>query len=111
MIIQVIYLHLRNITSIRYPLWGKTSIDYDDTHKYDSDTELNEIMPSTSIENTQRWKVTQQFFKFNTVIVAWFLKSLEFLKLRTSRKREYYTHHERIRYNGIVISQLNYITY
>ncbi|XP_047342999.1 klaroid protein-like isoform X2 [Vespa velutina] len=84
----------------RYPLWGKTSIDYDDTHKYDSDTELNEIMPSTSIENTQRWKVTQQFLRFNTIIVAWFLKSLEFLKLRTSRKREYYTHHERIRYNG-----------
>ncbi|XP_046838069.1 uncharacterized protein LOC124432828 isoform X1 [Vespa crabro] len=83
----------------RYPLWGKTSIDYDDTHKYDSDTELNEIMPSTSIENTQRWKVTQQFLRFNTIIVAWFLKSLEFLKLRTSRKREYYTHHERIRYN------------
>ncbi|XP_043663436.1 uncharacterized protein LOC122626918 [Vespula pensylvanica] len=83
----------------RYPLWGKTSVDYDDTHKYDSDTELNEIMPSTSIKNTQRWKVTQQFLRFNTLIVAWFLKSLEFLKLRTSRKREYYTHHERIRYN------------
>ncbi|XP_015174782.1 PREDICTED: uncharacterized protein LOC107065525 isoform X2 [Polistes dominula] len=83
----------------RYPSWTKPSIDYNDTYRYDSNTELNEIMPSTSLQNTQRWKITQIFLKFKILLVAWFLKSLEFLKIRTSRKREYYTHHEFIRYN------------
>ncbi|XP_014603223.1 PREDICTED: uncharacterized protein LOC106786398 isoform X2 [Polistes canadensis] len=83
----------------RYPSWTKSSVDYNDTHRYDSDTELDEIMSSTSLPNTQRWKITQTFLRFKILLVAWFLKSLEFLKLRTSRKREYYTHHESIRYN------------
>ncbi|XP_043496767.1 uncharacterized protein LOC122520650 [Polistes fuscatus] len=83
----------------RYPSWTKPSVDYNDTHRYDSDTELDEIMPSTSLPNTQRWKITQTFLKIKILLVAWFLKSLEFLKIRTSRKREYYTHHESIRYN------------
>ncbi|KAK2588856.1 hypothetical protein KPH14_001724 [Odynerus spinipes] len=89
---EVVYAESKNSLNARQR-------DTTDSNKYDSDMELDEAVSTTLVKNTQRWKIMQQLQRFNTVIVAWFLKSLEFLKLRTSRKREYRTYHERTYYN------------
>lgn len=98
---KVVYAESKNSLNFqeRFSSFDKTPIDTTDSYRYDSDMELDEAITTTSVKNTQKWMVTQQFQRFSTVIVAWFLKLLEFLKLRTSRKREYRTYHERTYYN------------
>lgn len=71
---------------------------YDITSSLDSDAELEESVPKYY---SHRNKITQQFMSFILIMVLWFNKFLEFLKLKTVKRREYYATYEYQRY-GIV---------
>ncbi|XP_026667232.1 uncharacterized protein LOC108622356 isoform X2 [Ceratina calcarata] len=58
----------------------------DVTSFIDSDTELDEAIPSSLI---RRSKIIERFTSFISVIVSWFSKLLVFLRLETIEKREY----------------------
>ena len=69
------------------------------TTAIDSDVELEETV-SNNYKN-QRNKIVQRFMSFVSIIVLWFSKFLEFLKLKTVKRREYYATYEYQKY-GIV---------
>lgn len=58
----------------------------------DSDAELDEAV-SVSSKSKEKRKLTQQLMSSATIIVLWFSKLLEFLKLKTVRRREYHASH------------------
>ncbi|PBC25807.1 SUN domain-containing protein [Apis cerana cerana] len=70
---------------------------YDITSSLDSDAELEETVPKNC---SQRNKITQQFMSFILIIVLWFNKFLEFLKLKTVKRREYYATYEYQKYGS-----------
>ncbi|KOX67837.1 hypothetical protein WN51_06882 [Melipona quadrifasciata] len=57
------------------------------TSAIDSDVELEETI---SNNYNQRNKLVQRFMSFVSIIILWFSKFLEFLKLKTVKRREYY---------------------
>ncbi|XP_043516983.1 uncharacterized protein LOC122532342 [Frieseomelitta varia] len=61
------------------------------TSAIDSDVELEETI---SKNYNQRNKIVQRFMSFVSIIVLWFIKFLEFLKLKTVKRREYYATYE-----------------
>ncbi|XP_031364516.1 uncharacterized protein LOC102678671 [Apis dorsata] len=67
------------------------------TSSLDSDAELEETVPKNY---NQRNKITQQFMSFILIMVLWFNKFLEFLKLKTVKRREYYATYEYQRYES-----------
>ncbi|XP_026295317.1 uncharacterized protein LOC551485 isoform X2 [Apis mellifera] len=72
---------------------------YDITSSLDSDAELEESVPKYY---SHRNKITQQFMSFILIMVLWFNKFLEFLKLKTVKRREYYATYEYQRYESKV---------
>ncbi|XP_076173531.1 uncharacterized protein LOC143149771 isoform X3 [Ptiloglossa arizonensis] len=70
-----------------------------DVTSMDSDTELEDAVSVSSKPNERR-RITQYFTSLTTTIVLWFSKLLEFLKIKTVRRREYRTTYEYQRYES-----------
>lgn len=83
-----ICLFLRQLLHSDLPSKFTDSRKYDITSTVDSDAELDETV---SNNHNQRSKIMQQFISFVSVILVWFSKLLEFLKLKTVKRREYST--------------------
>ncbi|XP_012538930.1 uncharacterized protein LOC105838147 isoform X2 [Monomorium pharaonis] len=56
----------------------------------DSDTELDETFAKSAVKTKQSWKIVQWLMYFTNFIVAYFKKTVEFLKFKSDRKRQYY---------------------
>ncbi|XP_017764735.1 PREDICTED: uncharacterized protein LOC108554098 isoform X2 [Eufriesea mexicana] len=93
---EVIYTEPKDSTNsqTRHLLRSDLPAKFTDSRKYnitstvDSDVELEETI---SNNHNQRSKVIQQIMSFVSVILVWFSKLLEFLKLKTVKRREYST--------------------
>ncbi|XP_076685863.1 klaroid protein isoform X2 [Andrena cerasifolii] len=92
---EVIYASPINSTNSRsrYPLKVMGCWKRGATSSVDSDTELDEAV-SVSSKSKGKRKLTQQLMSPVTMIVLWFSKLLEFLKLKTVRRREYHASDE-----------------
>nr|XP_033330499.1 uncharacterized protein LOC117222734 isoform X1 [Megalopta genalis]XP_033330501.1 uncharacterized protein LOC117222734 isoform X2 [Megalopta genalis] len=58
------------------------------TSSLESDTELDDAVTTSSRSNKQR-RLMERFTSFVSIIILWFNKILEFLKLKTVRRRDY----------------------
>lgn len=86
----------------RYLSWSKTPSKF--IGKYnaaDSDTELDEVLTSSSIKTNQRWRIVQWLTYLTTFITLWFKKTIEFFKFKTDR-RQHYGAQAYQSYNGII---------
>ncbi|XP_076629520.1 uncharacterized protein LOC143345861 [Colletes latitarsis] len=102
---EVVYTVPRSSTNSgpRQLMHSATPLKHTDSRKYgvttsiDSDTELEDAVSISSKYNEGR-KITQYFLSFVATIVYGFNKVLEFLKLKTVRRREYRATYEYQRY-------------
>ncbi|XP_015438420.1 PREDICTED: uncharacterized protein LOC107193483 [Dufourea novaeangliae] len=97
---EVVHTVPRSSTKIQSSqlLRSDSSLKSIDSWKYsrascvDSDAELDDAV-SASNKFSKNRKLTQSFLSFTAIISAWFNKLFEFVKLKTFRRREYYSPH------------------
>ncbi|XP_076246899.1 uncharacterized protein LOC143186917 isoform X2 [Calliopsis andreniformis] len=87
--------HVRSSASLK----SINTRKYNPVSSIDSDTELDDVV-SISNKSSEQRKMTQLFANFTTIVAVWFNKLLEFLKLKTVRRREYRASNEYDRYES-----------